>query len=110
MFSKSTNVETDVPKKVHPIVSTHKVTGKKGLYLGSDTAIAVGMEDKPEQAKRFWQDLFGTVLACTPVYSHVWQPGDILFWDNSQVMHRGLPYEATNYKRIALHLGVVNQT
>ncbi|MEH2404913.1 TauD/TfdA dioxygenase family protein [Nostoc sp.] len=110
MFSKSTNVETDIPRKVHPIVSTHKVTGKKGLYLGSDTAIAVGMEDRPEQAKRFWQDLFGTVLACTPVYSHVWQPGDIVFWDNSQVMHRGVPYEATKSKRIALRLGVVDQT
>ncbi|MBN3898866.1 MAG: TauD/TfdA family dioxygenase [Nostoc sp. NOS(2021)] len=110
MFSKNANVETDVPKKLHPIVSTHKVTGKKGLYLGSDTAIALGMEDRPESAKRFWQDLFETVLDCTPVYSHVWQPGDIIFWDNSQVMHRGTPYDATKYKRIALRLGVVDKT
>ncbi|MEH1937208.1 MAG: TauD/TfdA family dioxygenase [Nostoc sp.] len=110
MFSKNANVETDVPKKLHPIVSTHKVTGKKGLYLGSDTAIALGMEDRPEEAKRFWEDLFGTVLDCTPVYSHVWQPGDIIFWDNSQVMHRGTPYDATKYKRIGLRLGVVDKT
>ena len=110
VFSPSPNVETDVPRKVHPIVSTHKVTGKKGLYLGSDTAIAVGMEDRPEEAKLFWQDLFATVLDCTPVYSHVWQPGDIIFWDNSQVMHRGTPYDATKYKRIALRLGVVDKT
>lgn len=110
MFSKNPNVETDVPRKVHPIVSTHKVTGKKGLYLGSDTAIAVGMEDRPEDAKRFWQDLFTTVLDYTPVYSHVWQPGDIIFWDNSQVMHRGTPYDATKHKRIALRLGVVDKT
>ncbi|MBC6429595.1 TauD/TfdA family dioxygenase [Nostoc sp. HG1] len=73
--------------------------------LGSDTAIAVGMEE----AKRFWQDLFATVLDCTPVYSHVWQPGDIIFWDNSQVMHRSTPYDATKYKRIALRLGVVDK-
>ena len=106
MFSKSSNVE-DVLRKLHPIVSTHKVTGKKGLYLGSETAIAVGMEDRSEEAKRFWQDLFATVLDCTPVYSHVWQLGDIIFWDNSQVMHRGTPYDATKYKRIALRLGVV---
>lgn len=45
MFSRRADVAVDVPKKVHPIVSTHKVTGKKGLYLGSDTAIAVGIED-----------------------------------------------------------------
>lgn len=110
MISKNINADTDVPRKVHPIVSTHKVTGKKGLYLGSDTAIAVGMEDKPEEAKRFWQDLFAAVLECTPVYSHVWQPGDIIFWDNSQVMHRGTPYNATKSTRIALRLGVVDKT
>ncbi len=110
MFSRPTNVGVDVPKKVHPIVSTHKVTGKKGLYLGSDTAIPVGMEDRPEEAKHFWQELLQTVLDRTPVYSHVWHPGDIVFWDNSQVMHRGTPYEATKYKRIALRLGVVDNT
>ncbi|MGV0107419.1 TauD/TfdA family dioxygenase [Nostoc sp. DSM 114160] len=106
-FSQKPNADTDIPKKLHPIVSTHKVTGKKGLYLGSDTAIAVGMEDRPEEAKRFWEDLFATVLDCTPVYSHVWQPGDIIFWDNSQVMHRGRPYDPTKHQRIALRLGVV---
>ncbi|MEH2064170.1 MAG: TauD/TfdA family dioxygenase [Nostoc sp.] len=83
------------------------ITGKKGLYLGSETAIAVGMQDQPESAKLFWEDLFRTVLDCTPVYSHVWQPGDIIFWDNSQVMHRGTPYDATKHKRIALRLSVV---
>jgi taurine dioxygenase len=85
----------DVPTKVHPIVSTHKNTGKKGLYLGIDSAIPVGMEDKPEEAKLFVQNLFQTVLAHTPVYSHVWQQGDVIFWDNSQVMHRGIAYNAT---------------
>ncbi|MUG94569.1 TauD/TfdA family dioxygenase [Scytonema sp. UIC 10036] len=99
----------DVPKKVHPIVSTHKVTGQKGLYLGSwNTAIPLGMEDKPEQAQQYWQDLFETVLKHTPVYSHVWEPGDIIFWDNSQVMHRGTFYDSTQYQRIALRLGVVD--
>ena len=110
MFFKRTDPEVEVPKKVHPIVSTHKVTGKKGLYLGSDTAIPVGMEDRPEEAKQFWQDLFQSVLDCTPVYSHVWHSGDIVFWDNSQVMHRGTPYDSTKYQRIALRLGIVDRT
>ncbi|GAX44350.1 taurine catabolism dioxygenase TauD/TfdA [Tolypothrix sp. NIES-4075] len=107
MFSKSNKTPVDIPQKVHPIVSTHKVTGEKGLYLGSDTAIPVGMEDEPS-AKHFWNDLFQTVLNCTPVYSYVWHPGDIIFWDNSQVMHRGTFYDATKYQRIALRLGVVD--
>ncbi len=106
-FSKN---REDVPMKLHPIVSTHKVTGQKGLYLGSDTAIPLGMEKSPDSAKQFWQELFQTVLERTPVYAHVWQPGDIVFWDNSQVMHRGTPYDAKKSKRIALRLGVVNKT
>lgn len=108
MFSKRANTQVDIPQKVHPIVSTHKVTGQKGLYLGSNTAIPVGMEDKPESAKHFWYDLFQTVLNCTPVYSYVWHPGDVIFWDNSQVMHRGTFYDPTKYQRIALRLGVVD--
>ncbi|WP_414550028.1 TauD/TfdA dioxygenase family protein [Anabaena sp. CCY 0017] len=98
----------DVPMKRHPIVSTHQVTGKKGLYLGSDTSILVGMEDKLDLAKQFWQDLFETVLERTPVYTHVWQPGDLVVWDNSQVMHAGIPYDASKYKRVALRVGLVN--
>lgn len=98
----------NVPKKVHPLVSTHKVTGEKGLYLGSwNTAIPLGMEDKQEEAQQYWQDLWNTVLQRTPVYSHVWEPGDIVFWDNSQVMHRGTFYDSTKHQRIALRLGVV---
>jgi len=100
----------EIPRKLHPLVSTHKVTGRKGLYLGSDTSILLGLEEKPEAAKQYWQELSQTILDCTPVYAHVWQPGDILFWDNSQVMHTGMPYDAKKYKRIALRVGVVNQT
>ncbi|WP_427159164.1 TauD/TfdA dioxygenase family protein [Aliinostoc sp. HNIBRCY26] len=100
----------DVPMKIHPIVSTHQVTGKKGLYLGSDTSIVVGMEKQLDLAKQFWQELFQTVLEHTPVYAHVWQPGDLVLWDNSQVMHAGIPYDASKYKRIALRVGVIDNT
>jgi taurine dioxygenase len=99
-----------LPEKVHPIVSTHKVTGKKGLYLGSNTAIPVGMEERPQEAEQFWLDLLKTVLECTPIYSHIWHRGDLIFWDNSQVMHRGIPYDSTTYKRVGLRLGVVDTT
>ncbi|WGV29101.1 TauD/TfdA dioxygenase family protein [Halotia branconii] len=99
----------DTPNKVHPIVSTHKITNKKGLYLGIDTTIPVGMENNLEGAKNFMEDLFQTVFNSTPIYSHVWQEGDVIFWDNSQIMHRGIPYDAKKYKRIALRLGVVDE-
>jgi taurine dioxygenase len=92
----------------HPIVSTHKVTGRYCLYLGSDTSILKGLEDQPEVAKQYWQELFTAIVSCTPVYAHIWQRGDIVFWDNSQVMHTGMRYDANKYQRIALRVGVVN--
>ncbi|MEH2294974.1 TauD/TfdA dioxygenase family protein [Nostoc sp.] len=98
----------EIPRKLHPIVSTHKVTGRKGLYLGSDTSILKGLEDQPEVAKQYWQELFAAILSCTPVYAHIWQRGDIVFWDNSQVMHTGMPYDARKYQRIALRVSVEN--
>lgn len=98
----------EIPRKLHPIVSTHQVTGRKGLYLGSDDSILQGLEENLAAAKQYWQELFQTVLDSTPVFAHVWQPGDIVFWDNSQVMHTGVPYDPTKYRRIALRVGVVD--
>ncbi|MHC0067409.1 TauD/TfdA dioxygenase family protein [Nostoc sp. UIC 10890] len=104
-----TKKAVDIPSKMHPLVSTHKITNRKGLYLGIDTTIPVGMENNIEGAKKFMEDLFETVFSSTPIYSHIWEKGDVIFWDNSQVMHRGIPYNAKKYKRIALRLGVVEK-
>ncbi|NET78504.1 TauD/TfdA family dioxygenase [Okeania sp. SIO1F9] len=98
----------EIPRKLHPVVSTHQITGRKGLYLGSDSSILQGLEDKPDLAKRYWVELFEKALNSTPIYHHVWQAGDIVFWDNSQVMHTGKAYDSSKYKRIALRIGVVN--
>ncbi len=68
------------------------------------------MEDNPESAKEFLQDLFQKVLDSTQIYSHVWEEGDIAFWDNSQVMHRGMPYDHHRYQRIALRLVIVDKS
>ncbi len=99
-----------LPFKAHPVVSTHKVTGQKGLYLGSDTSIPVEMKEQPELGKQFWLSLFETVLENTPIYAHFWEQGDIVFWDNSQVMHTGIPYDPSKHKRIALRVGAVDKT
>ncbi|WP_299729541.1 TauD/TfdA family dioxygenase [uncultured Endozoicomonas sp.] len=97
----------ETPAKSHPLISEHQFTAEKNLYMGSDTAIPVGSEDDPESAKAFWYTLLDEVLASCNVYAHSWQEGDIVMWDNSQVMHCGQPYDSMNQQRIALRLGVV---
>lgn len=106
---KNKNSE-DQHEKIHPIVSTHKVNGKKGLYLGEETATLVGMKHRKKEAKEFWQRLLSLIIACTPIYSHVWQPGDLVLWDNSQVMHRNNFYNTSKSEHIALRLGVIDES
>jgi taurine dioxygenase len=34
------------------------------------------------------------------VYRHEWQVGDLVFWDNRSTMHRVLPFDETNHRRV----------
>ena len=34
------------------------------------------------------------------VHRHHWRAGDLVLWDNRMVMHRGLPYDDTKFRRI----------
>ncbi len=33
------------------------------------------------------------------VYAHAWQPGQVVFWDNRCLLHRGAGYDADRYRR-----------
>jgi taurine dioxygenase len=39
--------------------------------FGSGTSILKGLENKPEVAKQYWQELFEKILDFTPVYAHI---------------------------------------
>ena len=97
----------DAVGKKHPLLSRHKTTHREGLYMGFNDAIPVGLEHNPEKARSFWNGLLDEVLGKCTVYAHPWQEGDIVFWDNSQVMHCGQPYDSMSDQRVALRLGVI---
>src|SRR6185436_10932511 len=74
------------------MVRTHPVTGRKSLYLSSHAGGIVGWP-VPE-ARGFLRDLIEHATAREFVYSHKWAVGDLVMWDNRQVMHRGRPFPA----------------
>ena len=76
----------------HPIVRTHPVTGKKALYLcpGMTTEIVGWDADESAEMLGF---LFDWTTKPEFVYSHAWQPGDALMWDNACTMHRRDPFD-----------------
>jgi alpha-ketoglutarate-dependent 2,4-dichlorophenoxyacetate dioxygenase len=73
------------------LVRTHPVTGRKSLYLSSHAGAIIGMP-MPE-ARILLRDLNEHATQPTFVYVHRWRPGDLVMWDNRQMMHRVRRYD-----------------
>lgn len=80
------------PPVAHPLVNVHPVTGAKSLYL--DPTTAVGIQGLPEAEGRALLDELNT-HATRPefVYTHRWQAGDLIMWDNGFLLHRRDPFD-----------------
>ncbi len=79
--------EEDLPVFPHPIVRTHPVTGGKSLYIGGLCEEIVGMEDG-EEARRLLDRLKEYVDQPHLYYTHKWQVGDVVIWDNRCTNHK----------------------
>src|SRR5262247_580323 len=73
------------------LVRTHPVTGRKSLYLSSHAGAIVGMP-MPE-ARILLRDLTEHATQAKFVYVHQWRVGDLVMWDNRQMMHRVRRYD-----------------
>lgn len=84
------------PPVEHPLIRTHPESGRKALYAGGFATGIVGLE---EQAGRSLIDEI-TSFSTQPqfVYTHKWQAGDLVFWDNRSTMHHALTYDS-QYRR-----------
>ena len=71
----------------HPLVRSHPVSGRKGLYLSPRFTIGIeGMDD--DEAQKLLDLLFDHIIREENVYRHKWRLGDFIFWDNRSVNHR----------------------
>ena len=75
----------------HPLVRIHPVTGRKSLFLAAHAGAIVGWP-MPE-ARMFLRDLTEHATQREFVYSHAWQPFDLVIWDNRTTMHRARRFD-----------------
>ena len=75
------------------------VTGEGALYLASHTFAVDGLPQ--DEAEALIDEL--TAFATRPenVYSHRWQPGDVLIWDERALLHRGRPWPYAQERTLA---------
>jgi alpha-ketoglutarate-dependent taurine dioxygenase len=69
----------------HPLVRTHRHTGRKGLFLSSSAIRLTGIEPAEGQALL----PFLLAHASSPNYAvgFGWKPGDFVIWDNQATWH-----------------------
>ena len=76
-----------VPDSEAPIVRTHPVTGRKGLFINeAHTSNIVGLPRAESDA--LLAQLCSHVIKPEFQYEHHWQAGDLLMWDNAAAQHK----------------------
>ncbi|MDB5414959.1 MAG: hypothetical protein JWR10_3294 [Rubritepida sp.] len=79
------------------LVRRHAGSGRLSIFLSAHIGEIHGMP-KPE-ALMLIRDLMEHATQPRFVYSHRWEVGDLVMWDNRCTMHRGRAYDDKRYKR-----------
>jgi taurine dioxygenase len=88
-----------MPETVQPLVVTHPVTGRKGLYLNTARMEGIVGMDR-EEADALIAELMRRATDRRYEYRHEWRAGDLVIWDNRTVLHKAngdVPPEERRY-------------
>lgn len=91
----------------HPLVRVHPVTGKPALYMCESGQMdwvdgpIVGMEPGPHgDGAKLVYELMSHITQDEYVYVHDWTKGELVIYDNRNLLHAPSWYEADKYIRI----------
>lgn len=77
---------------LRPLVKIHPETGAPNLFVGRH---AFGIPGLPrDESRELLRSLLAFVVSDPErVYTHAWEPGDTMIWDNRALLHRARPYD-----------------
>ncbi|HEY5853381.1 MAG TPA: TauD/TfdA family dioxygenase [Aldersonia sp.] len=68
--------------------------GRKSLVIGATADHVVGM--RPEESSELLDELLAWSTQERFCYTHEWEVGDVVIWDNTGMLHRALPYDPSS--------------
>jgi taurine dioxygenase len=76
----------EVPPVEHPVITTHPESGRKILFVSEGfTSHIVGIPR--DESDALLKELHLHITRPDNVYTHKWQPHDMVFWDNRSTQH-----------------------
>ncbi|HEY7040804.1 MAG TPA: TauD/TfdA family dioxygenase [Methylomirabilota bacterium] len=87
-----------VPPVRQALVRANPVNGRKAFYVGSHACEILGMPTA--EARALLRELREIATRPELVYTHRWQVGDLVMWDNRCMLHRGRPWDESRYRRV----------
>jgi alpha-ketoglutarate-dependent 2,4-dichlorophenoxyacetate dioxygenase len=96
----------EIPPAVWPLVDTHPGSGRKVLFVGVHARQIIGWP--VAESRMLLLDLLEHATQRKFVYTHAWQVGDLVIWDNRSTLHRGRRYDLN--ERRELRRTTINDT
>ena len=82
-------VDKQFPRAEHPVIRTHPVTGRKGLYVNRGFTTRI-VQLKPNESAAMLEMLYRHVETPEFMCRFQWKPNSIAFWDNRSAQHHAL--------------------
>lgn len=87
------------PDVDHPVVRVHPHNGVKSLFLDPDSTTRI--LDLPDaESAAILSQAFAYLDQPRYLYSHAWQPRDLVVWDNRCLLHKATGYNESAHRRV----------
>lgn len=96
----------EIPPTKWPLVETHAGSGRKVLFVGVHARQVEGWPTA--EGRMLLLDLLEHATQRSFVYTHNWQVGDTVMWDNRATLHRGRRFDIA--ERRELRRTTINDT
>ena len=87
-----------IPPAVWPLADTHPGSGRRVLFVGVHARQILGWPTA--ESRIFLSDLLEHATQREFVYSHAWEVGDTVMWDNRSTLHRGRRYDLSERREL----------
>ncbi len=95
------------PPVEHPIIRTHPETGRKCIYLGDHAWKIAGMAER--DGRELIEAINARIVIPERIFTHHWQVGDLVVWDNRCMLHRAETYDTGTEARVLRRCTIVGE-